>query len=84
MTDNQHFTAETTAHPKAADHRWAIVYDATPGGRDNGDGTRSYSLRFPILLLTDYVHDPEIVAKSVAKALNEARMREDAANASAA
>ena len=84
MTDNQHFTVETTAHPQAADHCLAIVYDATPGGRDNGDGTRSYSLRFPILLLTDYVHDQESVAKSVAKALNEARMREDAANASAA
>ena len=74
---DKHFTAEKTCHPQAADHGWAVVYDATPGGRDNGDGTRSFALRFPILLLADYVDDPEEVAMSVAKALNEAKARED-------
>jgi hypothetical protein len=42
-----HWTAEQTAHPDAKADRWAIIYDPTPGGRDNGDGTRSYGLRFP-------------------------------------
>lgn len=79
----EYFTAETTAHPSAADHRWAVVYDATPGGRDNGDGSRSYALRFPVLLLTDYVDEPEAVAKSVAKALNEAKAREETGSADA-
>lgn len=72
------FSAERTAHPNAAEDPWAIVYDPTPGGRDNGDGTRSFSLRFPILLLTDYVVEPEKVAADVADALNAARAREDA------
>ena len=80
MTD-KHFTAEKTSHPLAAEHRWAIVYDKTPGGRDNGDGTRSFSMRFPVLLLTDYVDNPEEVAKDVAKALNEALAKEKSAAA---
>lgn len=73
----QYFSAEKTAHPKAAEHRWSIVYDATPGGRVNEDGTRSFAMRFPIILLTDFVGEPELVAKSVARALNEARWTED-------
>ena len=80
----QHFSAERTSHPQAADHGWAVVYDATPGGRDLGDGKRAYSMRFPILVLTDYVDEPEKVAKSIADALNIARAAEDAAAASAA
>lgn len=78
MSKPQHFTAETTAHPQAADHRWAVIYDGTPSGRVHDDGTRSYSMRFPVLLLSEYVAEPEAVAKSVAKALNEAKAREDA------
>ncbi|SDX96265.1 hypothetical protein [Roseicitreum antarcticum] len=74
----QHYEAERTAHPKAAQHRWAIIHDPTPGGRQNEDGSRNFSLRFPVLLLTDYVDDPETVAISVAKALNEAFEREKA------
>lgn len=73
MTEEKHFTAERTSHPQAADHGWAVTYNATPGGRDNGDGSRSYSMIFPVLVLTDYVAEPEAVAKSVAKALNDAK-----------
>ena len=73
-----YFTAERTAHPNAAEHRWAIVYDPTPGGRKNADGTRSFAMRFPAFLLTDYVSDPEAVAKSAVDALNRARALEDA------
>lgn len=72
----EYFVAEKTAHRKAAEHRWAIIYDGPPGGRVNRDGTRSLSMRFPVLLLTDLVADPESVAKSVATALNEAKARE--------
>jgi hypothetical protein len=75
----QYFNAEKTAHPNAAEHHWAIVYDPTPGGKPIDGGGRSYSLRFPVLLLTDYVAEPEAVAASVAKALNEAKWREDEA-----
>jgi len=74
----EYYTAERTAHPSVADHGWAIVYDPTPGGKINADGTRSFSLRFPCLLLTDYIDDPESVAKSVADALNAARKNEAA------
>jgi hypothetical protein len=74
-----YFSAEKTAHPNAAGHRWAIVYDPTPGGKPIEGGGRSFSLRFPVLLLTDYVGEPETVAASVAGALNEARWREEEA-----
>ena len=71
MTKKQNWSAETTAHPQGADHKWALIYDATPGGRDNGDGTRSYSMRFPVLLLSDYVDNPAKVAQDLADILNE-------------
>jgi len=67
-----HWTAEQTAHPDAKADRWAIIYDPTPGGRDNGDGTRSYGLRFPALLISDWVSDPEQVARQIAEKLNRA------------
>jgi hypothetical protein len=67
-----HWTAEQTAHPDAKADRWALVYNPTPGGRDNGDGTRSYGLRFPALLISDIVSDPEAVAKEIADMLNRA------------
>lgn len=70
-TNLQKFTAEQTANCKAAKHGWAIVVDPTPGGRDNGDGTRFFSLRFPALLLSEWVGDPEGAAHEVAAALNE-------------
>lgn len=73
----EHWTAEQTAHPHAKNDRWAIIYDPTPGGRDNGDGTRSYSLRFPALLISDLVSEPEKAAQEMAELLNlgEAAMR---------
>lgn len=75
-TAAQHWTAELTAHPDAEGDRWAIIYDPTPGGRDNGDGTRSYSLRFPALLISEYVQDPEGAARKIAEKLNQAEPRE--------
>ncbi|MDO5658325.1 MAG: hypothetical protein Q4G36_08385 [Paracoccus sp. (in: a-proteobacteria)] len=72
MSDKKHWTAERTAHPSAADHKWAIIYDPTPGGRDNGDGTRSYSMRFPALLVSDLVDEPKKAALEIADMLNRA------------
>ncbi len=77
----EYFTADRTAHPNAAEHRWAIIYNPTPGGRLNSDGTRSYSMCFPALLLTDYVSNPEAVAKSIAADLNKAKHEEMAREA---
>lgn len=68
----EYWKAEQTAHPDAKADRWALVYDATPGGKDNGDGTRSFSMRFPALLLCNIVSDPEDTAKELAEMLNEA------------
>lgn len=68
----QFWTAEQTSHPDAKADRWALVYDPTPGGKDNGDGTRTYSMRFPALLLADLVAEPEKTAREIAEMLNEA------------
>jgi hypothetical protein len=66
------WTAEQTAHPDAKADRWALIYDPTPGGRDTGNGTRSYGLRFPALLLSDLISNPKDVAEELAEMLNEA------------
>lgn len=75
----QYFNAEKTSHPSAAEHRWAIVYDPTPAGLVKENGLRSFSMRFPVLLLTDYIEEPEKVAAEIALALNEARWRAEEA-----
>jgi len=81
MTYKQHWTAEQTAHPCAKADRWAIVFDPTPGGRDNDDGTRSYSMRFPALLISDLVSEPDKAARDVARELNAAPQAQALADA---
>lgn len=49
---------------------WAILYNPTPGGRKNDDGSTSYSLSVPALILPDLIEDPEITATAIAGALN--------------
>lgn len=61
-----YWTAERTAHKGATADGWAIIHDPTPGGKQNEDGSTSYSLRFPALLVCDIVKDPEEVAKELA------------------
>lgn len=75
-----HWKAEQTSHPDAKADRWALVYDPTPGGKRNDDGTTTYSLRFPALLISDLVSEPDKVAHEIAEMLNEA----EAARAAAA
>lgn len=49
---------------------WAIVYDRTPNGKKNEDGSVSYALRLPVLLMSDWLAAPEDTAKDVARELN--------------
>jgi hypothetical protein len=49
---------------------WVLIYDRTPNGVKNEDGTTSFSLRFPALVLTDWISEPEIAAKELATQLN--------------
>ena len=67
---SQHWTAEQTAHPDATNENWAIIYDPTPGGRERSDGTRAFAFRFPALLISDQVDNPEKAAKDIARKLN--------------
>lgn len=68
----QHWTAEPTSYRPSgeADETWALVYDATPNGRKNADGTTSYSMRIPALIISEYVSDPDQVAADFAGKLN--------------
>lgn len=69
---DQFWTAEQTAHPYAKADRWASIYNPTPGGKKHDEGTTSFSLRFPALLICDIVSDPKTVAHDIAQMLNEA------------
>lgn len=68
----QHWAGEATSYRPSGDagQTYAIVYDATPGGRKNDDGTTSYSMRFPALIVSEYASDPKRIAASVALELN--------------
>ena len=67
----QTWNVEGTSYRIPRDHKpIALVYDPTPGGRKNEDGTTTHSLRFPALILTDIVSDQENVAKKLAAELN--------------
>ena len=68
----QHWTAEPTSYRPSgeADETWALVCDATPNGRKNADGTTSYSMRIPALIISEYVSDPDQVAADFAGKLN--------------
>lgn len=68
-----HWVAERTACPEAVADGWAIVHDPTPGGRLNEDGSRTFSLRFPALLICEVVANPEAVAKELADYLEAAQ-----------
>ncbi|MDE2106919.1 MAG: hypothetical protein KGL39_57425 [Patescibacteria group bacterium] len=72
MSEKKHWSAETTAYRMSREHKpiWALVYDPTPGGRKNEDGTTSFGLRFPALILAEYLDGQEAEAKKLAAALN--------------
>lgn len=70
----KHWTVETTSYRMPRDHTpLALIHDPTPGGvRNEAEGTTSYSLRFPALILTDIVSDGEKIANKIANELNMA------------
>jgi hypothetical protein len=74
MTEqHQCFKASTTAYPLgiAQDDNptWAIHYQAPP--RDNGNGTRTISLNFPVLIVTALPTEPQALAEKAARILNQ-------------
>jgi hypothetical protein len=72
MGDNHHWAAEITSYRPSEDAPdfIALVYDPTPGGRKNEDGTTSFSMRFPALILSEYVSDQQVAAQKIADELN--------------
>ncbi len=74
----QEWSAERTACRDLPDTVWAIVWDKTPGGRKNADGTTNYSLRIPVLLGTDWMASPEDGVTQIADMLNFAERAEAA------
>ena len=65
--DDRVFTAEHF------DDQWRIRF--SPPVKDNGDGTKSFGLSFPLLHVTDWPADPDVVARAVADVLEENRAR---------
>lgn len=68
----KHWFPEATAYqlPKCGKSVLALYYDPTPSGRKNEDGSTSFSMRFPALVVTEYVSNPEKVAADLANRLN--------------
>lgn len=66
----QTWSAETTACKELPKDGYALIYDRTPGGKKNEDGSRSYSLRFPMLLASDWMAEPEKSMAEIADMLN--------------
>jgi hypothetical protein len=62
--------------PKWEADRFRIVYDRTPGGIVNEQGQMSYSMRIPVLEVTEWVQDREKVAAGLAQELNEAATKD--------
>jgi hypothetical protein len=69
-----HWAAELTSYrpSEEAPDFVALVYDPTPGGRKNDDGSTSFGMRFPALILSEYVSDQQVAAQKIADQLNEA------------
>ena len=63
-----HWSAEDNANYKPCS--WVLRYDPTPGGKKNPDGSKSFSMNFPALQLTDWVGEPEKIAPKLAVTLN--------------
>lgn len=68
----EHWAGETTSYRPSREARemWALVYDATPGGVRNDDGTTTYSARIPALIISEYVANPEKTAAELAAKMN--------------
>ena len=67
-----HWNADTTSYRMSRKQKplWAITYCHKPGGEKNPDGTTSFFMRFPALVLTEYVANGEKIAADIARELN--------------
>lgn len=68
MTDK--WTAKRTGHPQAAQHGWALHYDATPEWVSADLGITGFTHILPLLMLSEQVSKPEVVAQVIAAMLN--------------
>lgn len=68
----EHWAGEPTSYRPSREARemWALVYDATPGGVRNEDGTTTYSARIPALIISEYVANPEKTAAELSAKMN--------------
>ncbi|MCC6479984.1 MAG: hypothetical protein IT552_12340 [Sphingomonadaceae bacterium] len=68
-----HWSVEATSYRFPPRHNIgnAIIYDPTPGGKKNADGSTSFQLRFPAIVLTELVDDQDTALADIANALNQ-------------
>jgi hypothetical protein len=74
VTEHQCFTVSTTAYmrnfdPEQGSEVFAVHYQKPP--RKNDDGSTSFGLNFPTLIVSAYMAEPEKVAQRVADILNQ-------------
>lgn len=71
--EHQCFSASQTAYLRSLDPddrtAWAVHYERPPV--NNGNGTTTHSLVFPMLIVTAYLSEGQAVAERVAKILNK-------------
>lgn len=83
---HQCFSAMPTAYLRSLDRdqteAWAVHYQKPPVRNDNG--STSFSLNFPTLIVTSYIADQEDVAQCVARILNDHWDAPEEASASSA
>lgn len=70
MSGHRYFEAEPTSGGVPRDDRIGIVVGDAPR-RDEAIGTTTHSIRFPALIVAEWVKDPEAFAREVAEVLNE-------------
>lgn len=75
MAEHTCFTVSTTAYLRSLDREdmagevYAVHYQKPPV--EHGDGRTSFSLNFPILLVTGYLAEPKAIAEKVAAILEK-------------
>lgn len=74
MSDHQCFSVSATAYMhnfnrEADGEVYAVHYEGAP--RKNEDGTTSFSMIMPALIVSGYIAEPEKIAQRVADILNK-------------
>lgn len=78
MTDSQHecFTVDGTSYMRNLDRerlngKWAAIHYQKPPTRNEEQKTTSFGMRFPLLIVADYVEQPQEIAEKIARILNQ-------------